>query len=120
MKNKELFNQLRERLVGEFNYSTRDEELEKHASQWFCDQKLDVDKYGNEIMNGYVVSLHEVYRSNATSENKSCDITIIKWNNNCGSTIARFRVRCQWKEKRIEQEVQKAIEEYKRLMNEGE
>lgn len=118
MKNKELYEKLQNRLKNEFNYSTREEVLARCGSQWYSDHKLDIDQWGCEIMNGYVVSLNEVYRSNATAENKSCDITIIKWKNNSGSVIARFRVKCQWKDKRIEQEVQKALEEYRRLEKE--
>lgn len=115
MNNKELYQILRERLLGEFKYSTPIEVLEKHGSQWFCDHELEDDKWGYKIMEGYVASLHEVYRSNATKENKSCDISIVQWHNNSGRTVATFRVKCQWKDKRINQEIAKALDEYRRL-----
>ena len=111
-ENERLLKKLQERLTKEFKNSIESNSIS------FYNQDLEKDEWGYEILKGHILHLNEVYRHNATDENKSCEIRIIKWNNNCGSNVARFKVNCQWTEKRIEKEVLKALETYKNLESE--
>jgi len=117
-ENELLLNKLEKRLKKEFKYTDKSNTIR------FYDMECEKDKWGYNIYQGLVLHLEEVYRHNATNENKSCRIIIIKWKyNGCantGTTLAEFKISCNWKEKRIEQEVLKALEEYRRLMKDGE
>lgn len=113
-ENEVLLRKLEERLKKEFKYSKETNVIS------FYNQELEQDQRGWDIWNGYAISLSEVYRHNATQENKSCVMEIVYWVNNGGRRLARFKINCNWTDKRIEKEVLKALDEYNKLVKEEE
>jgi hypothetical protein len=92
-----------------------DYEVQAQATKDGKSERRPVKGYNFTHLYGYTISFEVVYRSNATSENVSVDISICEWEASSGKRIAKERINTKMSDKSIKNRINKIVEMYEAL-----
>lgn len=115
MENERFLQELKERLVKEFNYNHQGGNSVILYNQYLPNK----ENCDYPLINGLVAHLEEVYRHNGTNENKSVEVNFIFWKHPSGRTLDRIKIRQDASERQINNFVNKVIKRYKELESEN-